>query len=62
MIDLRLGSLAGTIAIGLNTPQSFARRRGRHDAAMQDADFALVSTVRTNAFAREAGTRRIKVG
>jgi len=61
VVDLRLGSLAGTIAIGLNTPQSFARRRGRRDATMHDAHFVLVSTVRTNAFVRQAGSRRIPV-
>ena len=33
----------GTIAISLREPQSFARRRGRRDAEMHDADVVLVS-------------------
>jgi hypothetical protein len=60
-LDLRLGSLAGTIAISLHTPQSFARRRGRHDAKLHEVSDALVSTVRSDAFVREAGARRIAV-
>ncbi|MDQ1480371.1 MAG: hypothetical protein QOI44_1232, partial [Actinomycetota bacterium] len=46
-LDLRLGTRAGTIEITLRAPQSFARRRGRRDAALCDADVLLVSTVRT---------------
>lgn len=61
-VDLRLGSLAGTIAISLHVPQTFARRRGRHDSALHEAGGAVVSTVRTDAFVREAGARRIAVG
>ena len=59
--DLRLGSLAGTLAISLHVPQTFARRRGRHDSQLHEATGALVSTVRTDAFVREAGARRITV-
>ena len=58
-LDLRLGTRSGTIEIVLRAPQSFARRKGRHDAALIDADVVLVSTVRTSAFVSTAGGRRI---
>ncbi len=58
-LDLRLGTRSGTIEIVLRAPQSFARRKGRHDAALNDADVVLVSTVRTSAFVSTAGGRRI---
>ena len=58
-LDLRLGTRAGTIEITLRAPQSFARRRGRNDAALCDADVVLVSTVRTAAFVATAAVRRI---
>jgi hypothetical protein len=58
-LDLRLGTRAGTIEITLRAPQSFARRRGRSDAALCDADVVLVSTVRTAAFVATAADRRI---
>jgi hypothetical protein len=61
-VDLRLGSLAGTIAISLREPQSFVRRRGRRDSQLLEAGAALVSSVRTDAFVREAGARRIAIG
>jgi hypothetical protein len=58
-LDLRLGTRAGTIEITLRAPQSFARRRGRRDAGLCDADVVLVSTVRTAAFVATAAERRI---
>jgi hypothetical protein len=58
-LDLRLGSPAGTICIALVAAQSFARRRGRHTLALQDADTVLVSAVQAAAFMRDAGARRI---
>ena len=58
-LDLRLGSPAGTICIALVAAQSFARRRGRHTLALQDADTVLVSAVQVGAFMRDAGARRI---
>lgn len=61
-IDLRLGSPTGTICIALAAAQSFARRRGRHALALQDADTVLVSAVQAGAFMRDAGTRRIATG
>jgi hypothetical protein len=61
-VDLRLGSLAGTISISLHVPQSFGRRRGRHDTQLNEADVVLVSTVRTDSFVRDAGARRLAIG
>jgi hypothetical protein len=58
-LDLRLGTRAGTIEITLRAPQSFARRLGRRDAALVDADVVFVSTVRTAAFVATAADRRI---
>ena len=58
-LDLRLGTRAGTIEIVLREPQTFARRRGRHDAELCDADVVLVATVRTMALITTAGERRI---
>ena len=42
-------------------PQSFARRRGRHDAELHDAEIVLVSTVRADALVRTAGERRLAI-
>jgi len=58
--DLRLGSAPGTVGVTLAEAQTFPRRRGRHDAALQDADVVLVSTVLTAAFVRTAAERRMK--
>jgi hypothetical protein len=60
-IDLRLGSPAGTVRVALHVPQSFARRRGRRELALQDADGVLVSAVGAGAFLRDASARRIAV-
>ena len=61
-LDLRLGSLAGTIELALREPQSFARRRGRRDADLYEADLILVSTVRADSLVRTTNDRRIAVG
>jgi hypothetical protein len=61
IIDLRLGSAAGTICIALAAAQSFARRRGRHALALQDGDTVLVSAVQAGAFMTDASARRITV-
>jgi hypothetical protein len=58
-LDLRLGTRGGTVEVTLRAPQSFARRRGRHDAALRDADVILVSTVRATTFVATAAERRI---
>ena len=61
-LDLRLGTLAGTVVLSLREPVSFARRRGRHDAELRDAEVVLVSTVRADALVRTAVERRLAVG
>jgi hypothetical protein len=58
-LDLRLGTRAGTIALTLHQPQSFARRRGRRDSELRAAEVVLVSTVRPAAVVATAGERRI---
>ena len=60
-LDLRLGSLAGTVEVLLAEPQSFARRQGRRDSQLRDADAIFVSTVRADALVREADARRIAI-
>jgi hypothetical protein len=60
-LDLRLGTLPGTIALSLREPQSFARRRGRRDSELRDADVVFVATVRADALVRTASERRIAV-
>jgi len=57
-LDLRLGTRTGTIELTLREPQAFARRRGRHDAALDDAEVVLVATIRTAALITTAGERR----
>jgi hypothetical protein len=60
-LDLRLGTLPGTIELSLREPQSFARRRGRRDSELRDADIVLVSTVRADVLVSTASARRISV-
>ena len=60
-LDLRLGTPAGTIVLSLREPQSFARRRGRHDAEIHDAEIILISTVRADELVRTAATRRLAI-
>jgi hypothetical protein len=60
-LDLRLGSAAGTVYIALHAAQSFARRRGRHALALQDADVVLVSAIQAEGFMRDASARRIAI-
>jgi hypothetical protein len=60
-LDLRLGTPGGTIALSLREPQSFARRRGRRDAELHDAEIVLVSIVRADALVRTAGDRRLAI-
>jgi len=59
VLDLRLGSPTGTVGVTLRAAQTFARRRGRRETVLQDADAILVSTVLTGAFMSAAGARRI---
>jgi len=60
-LDLRLGTLPGTIELTLREPQSFARRRGRRDSELREADVVLVSTVSADALVRAANDRRIAI-
>ena len=60
-LDLRLGTLPGTIELSLREPQSFARRRGRRDSELRDADVVLVSTVRADVLVSTASSRRIAI-
>jgi hypothetical protein len=60
-LDLRLGTLPGTIELTLREPQSFARRRGRRDSELHDVAVVLVSTVRADALVRSANDRRIAI-
>jgi hypothetical protein len=58
-LDLRLRSRVGTIGLTLREPQTFARRRGRHDAELCDAGIVVVAASRAAAFVATAGERRI---
>ena len=60
-LDLRLGTPGGSVVLKLAQPQSFARRRGRRDAELHDADVVLVSTVQAAALVRAAIARRIAI-
>jgi hypothetical protein len=61
VLDLRLGSAMGSVAVRLRAAQTFARRRGRRETVLHDADAILVSTVLTGAFIQAAGARRITI-
>jgi hypothetical protein len=61
VLDLRLGSPVGTVGVTLRAAQSFARRRGRRETVLQDADAILVSTVLTGELITTAGARRIAI-
>jgi hypothetical protein len=60
-LDLRLGTVAGTVAVSLHEPYPFAHRRGRRDAAIEEATGILVATVRPDEFVQAAGARRITI-
>jgi hypothetical protein len=60
-LDLRLGTLPGTIELSLREPQSFARRRGRRSSELREADVVLVSTVKADALVQAASARRIAI-
>jgi hypothetical protein len=46
VIDLRLGTSAGSVGIDLEPTMAFARRRGRRDAEVVEADGALIALLR----------------
>jgi len=60
-LDLRLGTLPGTIELSLREPQSFTRRRGRRNSELREADLVLVSTVKANALVQAASANRIAI-
>jgi len=60
-LDLRLGTLPGTIELSLREPQSFARRHGRRNSELCEADLVLVSAVKADALVQAAGAHRIAI-
>ncbi len=61
-LDLRLGTLAGSVEIVLREAQPFARRRGRAAAELLQADRVIVAPARAREALRVAGTRRLPTG
>jgi hypothetical protein len=61
-LDLRLGTVAGSVALLLRVPQPFARRRGRSDAVIIEASTVVVAVVRAPEALGVAGARRIATG
>jgi hypothetical protein len=59
-LDLRLGTLAGGIAIELSEPVEFGRRRGRADAEIVAATLVAVAVVRADSALAQARGRRIR--
>jgi hypothetical protein len=59
-LDLRLGTLAGGIAVQLSEPVEFGRRRGRADAEIVTPAFVAVAVVRADAALAQARSRRIR--
>jgi hypothetical protein len=58
-LDLRLGTLAGTIVMELAEPVEFGRRRGRGSAEVLAAQRVAVAVVRADAALAQARRRRI---
>jgi hypothetical protein len=61
-LDLRLGSLGGSVELTLHEAHPFARRLGRRDSELREEGVVLVSTVRSGALVALAGERRIPTG
>jgi hypothetical protein len=59
-LDLRLGTLAGDIAIVLSDEVTFTRRRGRENAELVNPRVVVVAAVAADAAVALAETRRIK--
>ena len=59
-LDLRLGTLAGGIAIDLSEPVEFGRRRGRADAEIVQPTLVAVAVARADAALAQARSRRIR--
>ncbi len=58
-LDLRLGTLAGGIVMGLSAPVEFGRRRGRGKAEVVAPQLLAAAVVRADAAIGQARTRRI---
>ena len=59
-LDLRLGTLAGSVAIDLSDEVEFGRRRGRGNAEIVTPNRIAVAVVRADAAIASARTRRIR--
>jgi len=60
-LDLRLGTLAGSVQLSLAEPAEFGRRRGRARAEIVATRLVAVAIVRADDALAQARTRRIKV-
>lgn len=60
-LDLRLGTVAGTVVLALGEPVSFGRRQGRAAATMIPTTLLVLAVVAPAAAARTAAARRIPV-
>lgn len=58
-LDLRLGTIAGGILMGLSEPVEFGRRRGRGNADVVAPQLLAAAVVRADAAIGQARTRRI---
>ncbi|MDP9334830.1 MAG: hypothetical protein M3Q30_16190 [Actinomycetota bacterium] len=58
-LDLRLGTLAGGIVMGLSEPVEFGRRRGRGNAEVVEPQLVAAAVVRADAAIGQARSRRI---
>ena len=59
-LDLRLGTLAGGVAVTLSAPVAFARRRGRARATLVETRTVVVALARPRALLALARARRLK--
>jgi hypothetical protein len=60
-LDLRLGTLAGSVRLALTEPAEFGRRRGRTQAEIVATRLVAVAVVRADNALAQAKSRRIKV-
>jgi hypothetical protein len=61
VLDLRLGSMGGGIEIELEAPAEFARRQGRANSALVEAELIATSVARPRALLAQADARHITV-
>ena len=60
-LDLRLGTLAGSVQLALSEPAEFGRRRGRANAEIVATRLVAVAVVRADDALAQALSRRINV-